>query len=224
MSSIESAINALPGSGGSATKTAAAKLTDHFDDFLSLLTTQLKNQDPLSPMDTETFTQQLVQFTSVEQSIKTNQSLEQLIGLVQGTRQTAALGYLGMTIQARSDRIALAGEGPAGIAYELPADAASVQVKIFDAKGNLVAETRGPTRAGDQRIAWDGTTTDGSRAAAGTYKVAITATDLDGKSLEVMQTVHGRVDAIDPSGDQPTLSVGGIDVALSDVTTIARPQ
>jgi flagellar basal-body rod modification protein FlgD len=224
MSAIESTIAALPGSGTGTAKSPAAKLTDHFDSFLSLLTTQLQNQDPLSPMDTETFTQQLVQFTSVEQSIKTNDSLEQLIGLVQGTRQTAALGYLGRVVEAKSDRIALASEGPAAIAYELPADAASLTVKIYDQAGTLVAETRGPTTAGSHRIAWDGTGGNGSRAAAGTYRVAVTAAGLDGASLEVGQMVRGTVDAIDPSGEQPTLSVGGIDVALPDVVAIARPQ
>jgi flagellar basal-body rod modification protein FlgD len=223
MSAIESTpATAQPGTG-SAAKAAASKLTDHFDSFLSLLTTQLKNQDPLSPMDTETFTQQLVQFTSVEQTIKTNDNLERLIGLVRGTSRTSALGYLGTTVQATSDRISLATEGPATIDYELPAEAASLSVKIYDQAGKLVAETRGPTTAGPHQITWDGSAADGRRMPAGTYRVAVAATAAAGGSLDVVQIVRGTVDAIDPSSDPPVLSVGGIDVALADVTAIARP-
>jgi flagellar basal-body rod modification protein FlgD len=224
MSAIESTLAALPEGSGSAARSAATKLTDHFDSFLTLLTTQLKNQDPLSPMDTETFTQQLVQFTSVEQSIKTNDSLEQLIGLVQGTRQTAMLGYLGTTVQAKSDRIALGNEGSGTISYELPAVAASVSIKIYDGSGTLVAETRGPTAAGRHQVAWDGATSSGGRAPAGTYRVAVAGQTLDGKALDVTQYLYGRVDAIDPASDQPTLSVSGVDVPLTDITAIARPS
>lgn len=223
MSAIEATIAALPEASGGAARTAAKKLTDHFDSFLALLTTQLKNQDPLSPMDTETFTQQLVQFTSVEQSIKTNDSLEQLIGLVQGTRQTSALGYLGTTVQAASDRMALAPEGPASITYQLPAEAGDLTVKIYDHAGKLVAETRGPRAAGLHQIAWDGARLDGTRAAAGIYRAAVSATGADGKPMPVTQFLRGIVDAIDPSGGEPTLSVGGVDIGLSDVTAIARP-
>jgi flagellar basal-body rod modification protein FlgD len=224
MSVIDSAAAAPAGPVTAAAKSAATKLTDHFDSFLSLLTTQLQNQDPLSPMDTESFTQQLVQFTSVEQSIKTNDSLEQLIGLFQGTRQTAALNYLGTTVQADGDRIALGSEGPATIAYELPADAAGLAVKIYDPSGTLVAETRGPTTSGAHQIAWDGIGINGGRAAAGVYRVVLAAKTIGGEDLPVAQIVRGTVDAIDPSSDPPTLLVNGIDIPLSDVTAITRPQ
>ena len=224
MSAVDATFAAWSDPVSGAARSAATKLTDHFDSFLSLLTTQLKNQDPLSPMDTETFTQQLVQFTSVEQSIKTNDSLEQLIGLVQGTRQTAMLGYLGTVVQARSDRVALHDEGSSAISYELPAAAASVGIKIYDSSGGLVAETRGPTTAGQHQVAWDGTTSSGGRAPAGTYRIAIAAQALDGKALDVVQYLHGRVDAIDPAAGQPTLSVNGVDVALADITAIAKPS
>ncbi|WP_205624962.1 flagellar hook assembly protein FlgD [Geminicoccus roseus] len=224
MSAVETTPATIQAGTGGAAKAAASKLTDHFDSFLSLLTTQLQNQDPLSPMDTETFTQQLVQFTSVEQSIKANSNLEQLIGLVRGTSRTSALGYLGTTVQAVSDQVALGKDGPAAIGYELPAEAASLSVKIYDQAGKLVAETRGPTAAGAHWIAWDGSAADGGRLPAGTYRVAVAAVSASGGSLDVTQTVRGTVDAIDPSSDPPVLSVGGIDVALPAVTAIARPH
>ncbi|HEX2525615.1 MAG TPA: flagellar hook capping FlgD N-terminal domain-containing protein [Geminicoccus sp.] len=222
MSSVASAIAAMPGGTHPTDKSAASTLTDNFDSFLSLLTTQLQNQDPLSPMDTETFTQQLVQFTSVEQSIKTNDSLEQLISLVQGARQTSSLGYLGTTVEAKSDRIALGASGPASISFELPSAAAGVSVRILDQNGQLVAETRGPTARGPHQISWDGLRTDGTRAPAGVYRVAIDARSADGKSLDVSQVIRGTVDSIDPSGSELVVSVGGVDVQVSDISSIAR--
>ena len=222
MSAIATTISALPDKSG-ATSTAAKKLTDNFDSFLTLLTTQLKNQDPLSPMDTETFTQQLVQFTSVEQSIKTNDSLEKLIGLVQGTRRSAALDYLGKTVDATSDKVSLGAQGTATIAYELPADAAGVAVKILDESGRQVAETRGSGSKGAHQMVWDGIRSDGVRAQPGTYRIAVAATTADGQPIQVKQVVSGVVDAVAPSDEETTLSVNGVDVALSSVLKIDQP-
>ena len=225
MASVPSPIAShLPGPAVAKEKSSAGKLTDNFDSFLSLLTTQLKNQDPLSPMDAQTFTQQLVQFTSVEQSIKTNDSLDQLIALVQGTRQTSSMQYLGSTVEATSDHISLGASTPAPVIYRLPSTATGVSVRILDMAGNLVAETRGPTSSGLHEISWDGSRTDGSKAPAGVYRAAIQATGADGKTLAVEQMLRGVVDSIDPSAEVPTLTVGGIDVALSDVTSISRPR
>ena len=224
MSAIANTIAALPEASSGTAKTAAKKLTDNFDSFLSLLTTQLKNQDPLAPMDTETFTQQLVQFTSVEQSIKTNDSLEKLIGMVQGTRRSAALDYLGKTVQATSDKISLGAQGGVAINYELPAEARSVTVKILDQAGRQVAETKGPAALGTHQISWDGTRGDGIRAAPGTYRVAIAATGANGQPIQAKQAFTGVVDAVAPSDEETTLSVGGIDVALSNVIKIDRPN
>jgi flagellar basal-body rod modification protein FlgD len=106
----------------------------------------------------------------------------------------------------------------------LPAAALSLSLKIYDGAGNLVAETRGPTAAGSHQIQWDGLRSDGARAAAGTYRVEATAKGMDGKSLTVTQLLRGKVDAIDPTGDELMLSVNGVDVRLADVTAIARVQ
>jgi flagellar basal-body rod modification protein FlgD len=222
MSSVASVLSGSPTGADNVGKSAASTLTESFDSFLTLLTTQLQNQDPLSPMDTETFTQQLVQFTSVEQSIKTNDSLGQLVSLVQGAQQTSMLGYLGTTIEAKSDRVALGASGSATIGYELPSAASGVSIRILDQAGQQVVQTRGPTGLGPHQIAWDGLRADGSRAPAGTYRVVIEAKGLDGKSIEASQALRGKVDSIDPSGDDLVLSVGGVDVRAADITSISR--
>ena len=203
---------------------ATGKLAENFDSFLTLLTTQLQNQDPLSPMDSQAFTQQLVQFTSVEQSIKTNDSLGKLISLVQGSSQTSALGYLGATVEAKSDKASLGASTPATIAYELPSTASSVSVRILDSTGHLVAETRGPTTSGAHEISWDGTQSSGARASAGLYRIEVDAKGADGKSLKVAQMLRGKVDSIDPSTDPLMLTVAGVDVGLTDIKSISRAQ
>ena len=214
-------VNATTGTTASqATTTGKSSLSGNFDTFLSLLTTQLQNQDPLSPMDTETFTSQLVQYTSVEQQMKTNSSLDQLIGLVQSTKQTTAMSYIGKTVEAASDAIHLGASGTTSIGYELPAAAKSVVVRILDGDGKLVMETRGATTAGAHALSWDGNRSDGSRAPEGTYQASITAVDDAGKSLDVTQTVSGVVQSVNIGSDDLLLSIGGVDVPLSSITSI----
>jgi flagellar basal-body rod modification protein FlgD len=112
-------------------------LASNFETFLQLLTTQLKNQDPLSPMDTERFTSQLVQFSAVEQALKTNRQLEQLVSLTRTSAASAALGMVGREVRVDGSRMLVDAQGGATI-YELPERAASVTVRIFDADGRLI--------------------------------------------------------------------------------------
>src|SRR5262249_10208809 len=89
------------GVGAAANSNAASQLAGNFDEFLKLLTTQLQHQDPLSPLDPNQFTQELVQFSSVEQQIQTNTSLSTLISLQQNAQVTSALGSRDPTVVIR---------------------------------------------------------------------------------------------------------------------------
>src|SRR5690242_5338005 len=115
---------------------ALASLSGDYSNFLTLLTTQLKNQDPLSPMDATQFTQQLVQFSAVEQQINGNKKLDQLIGLQSTANAYGAVGFVGTTIAADSDDVALQ-SGKAKFDYTIDKTGGSATLKILDASGNI---------------------------------------------------------------------------------------
>ena len=107
--------------------TSLASVANNYQTFLSLLTTQLKNQDPLSPLDTNQFTQQLTQMTGVEQQLLSNQLLQQLVNQNQGGGLTNAVGLIGKTVTSSGGAAVLSG-GSATWNYSLPSNAASVNV------------------------------------------------------------------------------------------------
>src|SRR5437868_4590433 len=124
-------VGATPTNSGSDSSTALANLSDTKDKFLTLLTTQLKNQDPLSPMDSTQFTQQLVQFSAVEQSIATNKNLEKLIALQSTNMVSQATTYIGHTVQSKGANQALV-NGSATFGYNLSAAAKATSFSISD--------------------------------------------------------------------------------------------
>lgn len=201
---------------------AGASLAANFDMFLSLLTTQLQNQDPLSPMDSQAFTEQLVQFSSVEQAISTNKNLETLIGLVQANATGAAVGYLGREAEAATDRAALT-DGQARWRYELPKEAASVTLSITTPEGRVVANLSGQTGRGDHDVLWNGEDARGNRLPDGEYRLRVTALDADGRAIAARTRTVGLVTAVDLAPTGPELTLGGITVPLSAVTRLTMP-
>ncbi len=162
---------------------AETGLAQNFETFLQLLLTQLKNQDPLSPMDTERFTSQLVQFTSVEQLLATNRQLQELVRLTRTSAASAALTMIGRTVRVDGTRMLVDRQGGTAV-YTLPERAAGVVVRIFDAGGRLVHSAAGGTEAGLNRFVWDGKQLDGGRAAPGVYRIDVTAVDDNGRTIE----------------------------------------
>ena len=145
---------------GTAAASSAAKdrigLADDFDSFLQLLTTQLKNQDPLAPLDANQFTQQLVQFSAVEQAIKTNDALGRLLATMRGDQIARSVDYLGAEVEAEGQTIRLGEGGPARVRYRLDQSAAQVRIEIYDGAGRLVATRQGETGAGSHSLDWNG--------------------------------------------------------------------
>src|SRR5215831_6422021 len=142
-------------STGSAAQDAQKSLSANFDTFLTLLTTQLKNQDPLSPMDSNQFTQQLVQFSQVEQQIHSNQNLESLISLTKANSATTAVSYLGKSLTL-TDGTAPLMNGEAKWAYSLDNDASTTKLVVTDATGKIVYAGTGETTSGMHAFTWDG--------------------------------------------------------------------
>lgn len=216
-------VTALSATDRAASTASRQTLAGDFNTFLKLLTTQLRQQDPLQPMDASAFTSQLVQFATVEQAIQTNSRLTDLTDVVRSSRTASALGLLGQEVTAATDSVGLAAEGDAQLSYRLPGDAASVQVTIRDARGRIVFAGPGAgTGQGEHVLTWDGRGNDGARLPAGTYAVSVEATAADGSALAVDRFVQGRVTGIEPDGAGVRLRVGSAAVPLEAVRAI-RP-
>lgn len=197
-----------------------AKFGEDFDAFLKLLTSQLKFQDPLSPMDTNQFTTQLVQFTSVEQQIRQNKNLEALLATQRTVELASASNYIGRTVEANGRSVVLA-DGAASVTYTLPIAAKTVSIAIKDADGNLVRTLRGNTGTGQQTIVWDGRGDTGNRLADGTYSFAVNATDANGQAIKPQTGMTGVVDGFDVSPSNAIiLRAGSLRIPLSDVSTV----
>ncbi len=210
-------ISALAASSQAAS--ASSQLTANFDTFLKLLTTQLRNQDPLEPLDTEKFTEQLVQFSAVEQSIQTNSHLETLIALQAAGERNSALSLVGRTATLATDKAAHAGDGAAWT-YTLPNNAASVSVSVVDSLGRPVSAFEGETGEGKHDVVWDGKTSDGDAAAPGVYRLVVTATDATGENLTPLIETVLRVDAVSFADGAAKLETAAGLVDLSAVTRV----
>ncbi|MEX1146872.1 MAG: flagellar hook capping FlgD N-terminal domain-containing protein, partial [Sphingomonadales bacterium] len=141
---------------------AGASLAQDFDTFLTLLTTQLQHQDPLEPMDSKEFTQQLVSFSGVEQQIQANKNLEDVIGKLASQDMAAAVSYIGQDIIAMSDKASLR-DGAAQWVYALEGGADDVDLTIKDGNGVTVRTLNGETDAGTHSLNWDGRDENGNQ-------------------------------------------------------------
>ncbi|WP_119459819.1 flagellar hook capping FlgD N-terminal domain-containing protein [Rhodospirillaceae bacterium SYSU D60014] len=198
-------------------KTSLSSLTENFDNFLLLLTQQLKHQDPLSPLDTNQFTEQLVQFAGVEQSISTNNKLDQLIAFNSNNQAISALAFLNTTVEVDSDQIWLAEGGESEILYGLPQDAAETTITILDASGKPVRVESGSTTVGEHSFVWDGTDNDGVALPEGVYSIQITAVDSKGESVEVGTGTVGTVEGVQMRNGQLMLTIGDLEVPANSV-------
>lgn len=205
------------------TEAQSIKLAEDFSQFLTLLTTQLQNQDPLSPMDSTEFTNQLVQFSQVEQSINTNQKLDDLLSLQLGSISSVALGYVGMDISYVSAEMNYDGSKPVQINYSLPSTATTLKINIYNEQGQVVRSMDAPKTAGAQKISWDGKDNNGNAAPEGTYSLKIDALDKDNKAMKVSSVVSGNVRGIESQNGVVYLLVGERAVSLGSVIQASNP-
>jgi len=215
-------IDAVTAAAG-APKERKTDIAGDFDTFLTLLTTQLANQDPLSPMDSNQFTEQLVQFASVEQSVATNTKLDQILSLIDGDKMGAGTGYLGKQVEADVSTLRLGRTGTASFAMDVGGEPGEIAVAVRDAQGKTVATLAPPPQAGPQTVVWDGRTAEGLRAPAGTYTVAVTAETAGGEPVPVSTSLSGTVEAVENEGGTLFLDVDGHRVAIGDITAVRTP-
>tara|TARA_R110002110_G_scaffold284987_1_gene499208 strand:+ start:10747 stop:11424 length:678 start_codon:yes stop_codon:yes gene_type:complete len=213
-------------SGSNSTDSGIAQksLSENFDQFLTMLTVQLQNQDPLSPMDSTEFTNQLVSFSSLEQEIKSNSNLEQVIALQQSAEATAALSYLGTEVEAQSSAVYLQ-DGNTEFSYNMPAGAHTATVTVFDADGNIIKSLPAVTDPGHQSGSWDGLNEQDVLQADGVYSILVSALDQDGAPLDPIPVfLKGTATGVTQENGQTFVQVGPIDILLSSIFGVSTPD
>jgi flagellar basal-body rod modification protein FlgD len=218
---VVSGTTPLPASSPDSLNSATGgTLAGNFQTFLTLLTTQLQNQDPLSPLDTNQFTQQLVQFASVEQQLKTNSQLTTLVSLQQTAQATQALGFVGKTAVVDGSTTAVT-KGSATWNLSVPTNS-NVNISITNSTGQTVFTGSYAVNAGNNLpFTWNGKGNDGTQWPDGKYKLTATAADSAGNSVAVSTQVHGVVNSVDLTQSPPLLSINGQNYTVDQIKSIS---
>jgi flagellar basal-body rod modification protein FlgD len=197
------------------------KLSGNFSTFLTLLTSQLKNQDPTSPMDANQFTQQLVMYSQVEQQIQGNTHLKTLIAQGQSSAAAMATDYLGKRVSITNGQASLS-NGAANWTYNLSGEAQSANLTVTNESGKVVYTGPAEKKAGNHAFAWDGKDNNGNELADGAYKLTVIANDAAGAAVTTAVATAGTVNQIDMTGSPPKLIVGNMQIGLGDIAAIAN--
>lgn len=206
-------------SSSSLSSSTGATLAGNFQTFLTLLTTQLKNQNPLDPLDTNQFTQQLVQFAGVEQQLKTNDSLSQLVTLQQTTQATQALGFVGKTAVVDGTTATMKSSS-ATWHLNVPTDA-TVDISIANSGGQTVFTGKYTAgAASDVPFTWNGQGNDGTQWPDGKYTITATGKDVANNNVGIAAQVQGTVSSVDLTQSPPLLTIDGQSYTLSQVKSI----
>jgi len=220
-SPVVSGTTALPTSksGSSLSSTTGSTLAGNFQTFLTLLTTQLQNQNPLDPLDTNQFTQQLVQFAGVEQQLKTNDQLQSLLTLQQTAQSTQALGFVGKTAVVDGSTANMTNKSAV---WDLNvAKDSTVKISITNSTGQTVYTNSFAVSAGDnQTFGWDGKGTDGTQWPDGKYTLTATGTDNNGQTVGITTGIQGTVSSVDLTQSPPLLTINNQTYTVSQIKAI----
>jgi flagellar basal-body rod modification protein FlgD len=200
---------------------ASSQIAGNFQSFLLLLTTQLQNQNPLSPLDTNQFTQQLVEFAGVQQQLNTNDSLATLVSLQQTAQSTQALEFVGKTAVVNGSTATLS-NGSATWQLDVPSNS-NVDITITSSTGQTVFTGTFPANAGNnQPFVWNGKDNNGVQQTDGSYKLTATAKDSSGNSVVVPTKIQGVVSSVDLTQSPPLLSIGGQTFTVNQIQSIVN--
>ncbi|WBV44556.1 flagellar hook assembly protein FlgD [Pseudoroseomonas cervicalis] len=210
------ASNASATSQSTSSKT---QLSSDLQSFLTLLTTQLQNQDPMDPTDSSQFATQLAQFSQVEQQIATNQHLESLLSLQQSASLLSSTGLVGNTVEVTSSQIVLKDGATQGLRLPSLAEAGGAQggiVTITNSSGAVVYTEAVPLGSSATDWSWNGKGANGGSQADGRYTVSVSGFDSRGTSTGTLSFgVVGKVNAVDRNGSgEPRINIGGLTVGL----------
>jgi flagellar basal-body rod modification protein FlgD len=195
-------------------------IADNFQTFLTLLTTQLQNQNPLDPLDTNQFTQQLVQFAGVEQQLKSNDQLKSLVDIEKSAQATQALVYVGNTVAVDGSTTQF--DGSATWNLTAAKDTTTSTVSITNAAGATVYSGNFALKSGGSSFVWDGKGNDGTSYPPGAYTLTATGKDQNGQTVAISTEVQGMVDSVDLSASPALLSIGGANYTVDQIKRVVR--
>ena len=201
--------------------TGASQLSTSYQTFLTLLTTQLQNQDPSSPMDPNTFTTELVQMTGVQQQLLSNQLLQQLVNASPSSGVSSAVSLIGQKVSATSSTATLA-NGQADWTYALPTAASNATVSVTNSAGQVVYTGTAPSfSAGTSTFAWNGQSSSGVAMPAGNYTLSVAATDANGATITPTIGITGTATAVSNVNGTTMVTIGGSQAPVSSITNVS---
>ncbi|MFZ2738492.1 MAG: flagellar hook capping FlgD N-terminal domain-containing protein [Burkholderiaceae bacterium] len=220
-SAVPSSIKTTAGAAEAAL-TANAKSGMGQKDFLTLFTTQLKNQDPLDPVKNEAFVAQLAQFSQLEATTNMSSTLTDFVASMSSNQITASANLIGKKVSVADAPAQLVGGQPIQGIVSLPIGAQGIQFQVFDDKGMLVnTQILGAQTAGDMTWAWDGVNDAGAPLPDGSYRFVATAV-IQGKTSNPKVSTMASVIGVSQQADKSMLLQiqGGKTVKLSEVNRI----
>lgn len=219
MSGSIAAAGANAANAATAATVNGTRLASDFNTFLTLLTTQLRNQSPTDPLDTNQMTNQLVQFASVEQQIAMNRNLNQLISLQQAAQLTAAAPLIGRRVEVDADRVALQ-YGRAEIRLPPAGSARFAEVAVLDAGGRVLRQEAVALGAEARGWSWDGRDLAGRSLADGTYRVQVTGRGANGEAVSMPFAVRGTLTGAERANGQLSLRMGSLSLGFESLRSV----
>lgn len=216
-----SSSTASTASTSSSSSSSGTTIFSNFNTFLTLLTTQLKNQDPSSPMDTDQFTQQLVQYASVEQLMSANETLSSLLSLQESAQVVDSASLVGKTIEVESNSLALQ-NGSASLRLPEKGTYSSAVITVTNGSGSTVHTETVALGSDSQVWTWDGKSNAGAQLADGSYKVTVTGTNSAGATGNLDFTVIGKATSVQMDSDKLKVSMGDLTVDYDKIVQVAE--
>ena len=218
-------VDPITSTSTSSTQQTTGKSSLGKDDFMKLMISQLKNQDPLNPMDGTAFSAQLAQFSSLEQLTNLNTYMKQSIDanatLTQSINNTLITGLIGKGVKLSGGDIKVNGQDSITLGYNLPTEAKTAQIKIYNKSGALVKTIDGiSTSSGSNKLSWDLTDNNGNKLPTGNYKFEVDAVNLSGDNMTLDIYKIGTIDGVRFTDQGTVLLVGGAEYSLADIAEV----
>jgi flagellar basal-body rod modification protein FlgD len=222
MSTIQNPVTAASTSAA----VQSQKMTMGKDDFLNLLITQMKNQDPMDPMKGTDYAAQLAQFSSLEQLTNISGSLDQSLTsnalMTNSITNALATTFIGKDVRAAASSFQYTGGTAVNMGYALPSSCENATMKIYDSSGTLIRTLEGTTANGINKISWDGKNDKGALVGSGNYTFKVQATDQNGAALDATTYLVGKVTGIRFKSDGAVFVIDGVEVPLSNIVEITQ--
>lgn len=198
------------------------------EQFLQLLVAQLKNQDPLSPMESQEFASQMAQFASLERlhsiDSRLGDALNAQLMSTQAITNTMAASLIGKEVVAAGDSLMLK-NGSANLYFDLAAPAKEVEITIYDEEGIAIQTIwRRTLSEGENTVVWDGSDYSSNTVADGSYTYSVQATDQNGDPISALQTASGIITGVNYEGGIATLIAGDLEFPMGNVISIRQPE